>query len=45
MSLSILAFLAILFVFVYFLRMARIGVLVAFLFTGILSGPYVFNFF
>lgn len=45
MSLSILAFFAILFIFVYLLRMAKIGTLVAFLITGILSGPYVFNFF
>lgn len=45
MSLSLLAFFAIVFVLVYMLRMARIGALVAFLFAGILSGPYVFNLF
>ena len=45
MSLSILAFFAVLFVLVYFLRMAKIGVLVAFLLTGVLSGVYVFDFF
>ena len=45
MSLSLLAFFAIVFILVYLLRMARIGALVAFLFAGILSGPYVFNLF
>ncbi len=45
MSLSLLAFFAIVFVLVYLLRMARIGALVAFLLAGVLSGPYVFNFF
>lgn len=45
MSLSLLAFFAIVFVLVYLLRVARIGALVAFLMAGILSGPYVFNFF
>lgn len=45
MSLSLLAFFAIVFVLVYMLRMARIGALVAFLLAGVLSGPYVFNFF
>lgn len=45
MSISVLIFLAILFVLVYSLRMARIGALVAFLFAGILSGPHVFNLF
>ena len=45
MSLSLLAFFAIVFVLVYMLRMARIGALVAFLFAGILSGPHVFNLF
>ena len=45
MPISILIFLAILFVLVYALRMARIGALVAFLFAGILSGPYVLNLF
>lgn len=45
MPISVLIFLAILFVLVYSLRMARIGSLVAFLFAGVLSGPYVFNLF
>ncbi|MBR3930208.1 MAG: cation:proton antiporter [Alphaproteobacteria bacterium] len=45
MSLSLLAFFAIIFVLVYMLRVARIGALVAFLLAGVLSGPYVFNFF
>ncbi len=45
MSLSLLAFFAIVFVLVYMLRMAHIGALVAFLFAGILSGPHVFNLF
>ncbi len=45
MSLSLLAFFAIIFVLVYMLRMARIGALVAFLLAGVLSGPYVFNLF
>jgi len=38
-------FFAILFVLVFMLRAARIGTVVAFLFAGILSGPYVFNLF
>ena len=45
MSPSLLAFFAIVFMLVYMMRMARIGALVAFLFAGILSGPYVFNLF
>ncbi|MBQ8729131.1 MAG: cation:proton antiporter, partial [Alphaproteobacteria bacterium] len=45
MSLSLLAFFAVLFVLVYLLRVAKIGALVAFLLAGVLSGPYVFNLF
>ncbi len=45
MSISLLAFFAIVFVLVYMLRMARIGALAAFLLAGVLSGPYVFNLF
>lgn len=45
MSLSLLAFFAIVFVLVYILRIARIGALVAFLLAGVLSGPYVFDLF
>lgn len=45
MPISVLIFLGVLFVLVYALRMAKIGALVAFLFAGILSGPYVFNLF
>ena len=45
MSPSLLAFFAIVFALVYMMRMARIGALVAFLFAGILSGPYVFDLF
>lgn len=45
MSVSILLFTAIVFALVYLLRSARVGVLVAFLLAGILSGPYVFNLF
>ena len=45
MSVSILLFFAIIFVLVYLLRSAKIGALVAFLLTGILSGSYVFNLF
>lgn len=45
MSLSLLAFFAIVFALVYTLRVARIGALVAFLLAGVLSGPYVFNLF
>ena len=45
MPISVLIFLAVIFVLVYSLRMAKISALVAFLFAGILSGPYVFNLF
>lgn len=45
MPISVLIFLAVLFVLVYALRRLHIGVLVAFLFTGILSGPYMLNLF
>lgn len=45
MSLSILLFFAIVFVLVYLLRVAKIGALVAFLFAGIISGPYILNLF
>ncbi|MBE6461243.1 MAG: hypothetical protein E7006_00145 [Alphaproteobacteria bacterium] len=45
MSLSLLVFFAIMFALVYMLRMARVGALVAFLFAGVLSGPYVFDLF
>ena len=45
MSLSLLMFFAIIFVLVYLLRVAKIGALVAFLFAGIISGPYVLDLF
>ena len=45
MSLSLLIFFAVVFVFVCMLRVARIGALVAFLLAGIISGPYVFNLY
>ncbi len=45
MSLSILLFFAVVFMLVYLLRSAKIGALVAFLLTGVLSGPYVLNLF
>lgn len=45
MPISVLIFLGLLFVLVYALRRAKIGALVAFLFAGILSGPYVCNLF
>lgn len=45
MSISILLFFATVFVLVYLLRTAKIGALVAFFLTGVLSGPYVFNLF
>ncbi|MCQ2599112.1 MAG: cation:proton antiporter [Alphaproteobacteria bacterium] len=45
MSLSVLLFLAIVFMLVFALRIARIGTLVAFLIAGILSGPYIFDLF
>ncbi|MDE6481362.1 MAG: cation:proton antiporter [Alphaproteobacteria bacterium] len=45
MSLSVLIFFAILFGLVFMLRAARIGTVVAFLFAGVLSGPFVLNLF
>lgn len=45
MSLSLLIFFAVVFVFVCMLRVARIGALGAFLLAGIISGPYVLNLF
>lgn len=45
MSLTLLAFVAVVFALVAFLRVARIGALVAFLFAGVVSGPYVLNLF
>lgn len=45
MSLSLLIFFAVVFVFVCTLRVARIGALVAFLLAGVISGPYVLNLF
>ncbi len=45
MTLPILIFFGILFVLVCILRVARIGALVAFLFAGIISGPFVLNLF
>lgn len=45
MPLSILVFFAIIFGLVFLLRLARIGTLVAFLFAGVISGPYVLNLF
>ena len=45
MTLEILIFFAILFVLVCVLRVARIGALVAFLFAGIISGPFALNLF
>ncbi|MBO5833662.1 MAG: cation:proton antiporter [Alphaproteobacteria bacterium] len=45
MSLSLLLFFAIMFTLVSVFRMAKIGALVAFLFAGVLTGPYVFNLF
>lgn len=44
-SIEVLSFLAIVFCLLFFLRMARVGALVAFLFAGILSGPYMLNLF
>jgi len=44
-SLEVLAFFAIVCGLVFCLRMAKIGALVAFLFAGILSGPYMLNLF
>jgi len=45
MSLSVLIFFAMLFGLVFMLRSARIGTVVAFLFAGVLSGPFVLNLF
>lgn len=45
MSLSLLIFFAVVFVFVCILRVARVGALVAFLLAGVISGPYVLNLF
>ncbi len=45
MTLPILIFFAILFVLVCVLRVAHIGALVAFLFAGIISGPFALNLF
>ncbi len=45
MSLSLLAFFAVAFGLVYFLRLGRVSSLVAFLLAGVLSGPYVFDLF
>lgn len=45
MPISVLIFFAIVFVLVYFLRMANVAALVAFLFAGIVSGPYVLDLF
>ncbi len=44
-SLQVLAFFAITCGLVFLLRSAKIGALVAFLFAGILSGPYMLNLF
>ena len=45
MSISVLIFFAVVFGLVFMLRAARIGALVAFLFAGIISGPYVLDLF
>lgn len=45
MSLSILIFFCIMFALVFVLRLAKIGTLVAFLFAGVISGPFVLNLF
>lgn len=45
MPLTILIFVAIIFVLVFVLRMARIGTLVAFLLAGVIAGPHLLNFF
>lgn len=45
MTFPILIFFGILFLLVCVLRVARIGALVAFLFAGIISGPYLLNLF
>ncbi len=44
-SIQVLSFFAIICCLIYFLRMAKIGALVAFLFAGLLSGPYMLNLF
>ncbi len=44
-SLEVLSFFAIVCGLLYVLRIAKIGTLVAFLFAGILSGPYMLNLF
>ena len=44
-TLSVLLFLAIIFLFVCFFRVAKIGALVAFLLAGLICGPYVLNLF
>lgn len=45
MEISILVFFAIAFVLVFALRLARIGTLLAFLFAGIIAGPYGLQIF
>lgn len=45
MSITLLLFVAVVFAIVCAMRMARIGALVAFLFAGVVSGPYVLNLF
>lgn len=45
MPISALIFFLIVFVLVYLLRTAKIGALVAFLFAGVLSGPYALDLF
>ncbi len=45
MSVAVLVFFGIIFALVFFLRTARIGTLVAFLFAGVLTGPHVLNLF
>ena len=45
MPLSVLGFFGILFLLVCFLRVGKISTLVALLFAGIISGPYVLNLF
>ena len=45
MSLAILSFFAIVFVFVCVLRLVKIGTLAAFLLAGIVSGPYMLDLF
>ena len=45
MSLSVLIFFATLFVLVFLLRTLRVGAIVAFLWAGIISGPFVLDLF